>query len=134
MAGTAPARAPPPSISPSLIGASSRAARLRRRKSRSVWNPRNPHRGLGPAAMRFLLILLGGAAGSVARYLAGSAISSRFGARFPVGTMVVNVTGCFLIGLIMTLLTERQPHPYWRLRPVVGVTGRPPTLSRFGGG
>ena len=66
--------------------------------------------------MKYLLILLGGGAGSLARYLAGSALTSRFGTRFPTGTMVVNVTGCFLIGLTMTLLTERlQPHPYWRL-------------------
>ena len=55
--------------------------------------------------MRYLLILLGGGMGSLARYVAGSAIASRFGTRFPTGTMVVNVTGCFLIGLIMTLLT-----------------------------
>src|ERR1039457_159688 len=107
MAGTVRARAPPRSISPSPIGASSRAARLRRRKSRSVWNPPKPLRRLGPAPMKYLLILLGGGVGSLARYVAGSAITSRFGARFPTGTMVVNVTGCFLIGLVMTLLTER---------------------------
>ena len=81
--------------------------------------------------MKFLLILLGGGAGSLARYLAGSAISSRLGARFPTGTMVVNVTGCFLIGLIMTLLTERQPHPYWRLVLVVGFLGGYTTFSSF---
>lgn len=81
--------------------------------------------------MKFLLILLGGGAGSLARYLAGGAISNRFGARFPIGTMVVNVTGCFLIGLIMTLLTERQPHPYWRLALVVGFLGGYTTFSSF---
>ncbi len=81
--------------------------------------------------MKFLLILLGGGVGSLARYFAGSAISSRFGARFPIGTMVVNVTGCFLIGLIMTLLTERQPHPYWRLALVVGFLGGYTTFSSF---
>jgi CrcB protein len=81
--------------------------------------------------MKYLLILLGGGAGSLARYLAGSAIAGRLGARFPVGTMVVNVTGCFLIGLIMTLLTERQPHPYWRLALVVGFLGGYTTFSSF---
>src|ERR1035438_6565043 len=124
MAAAVPARAPPPSISPSPIGASSRAARLRRRKSRSACNPHSP--------MKYLLILLGGGAGSLARYVAGSAITSRFGARFPTGTMVVNVTGCFLIGLTMTLLTERlQPHPYWRLVLVVGFLGGYTTFSSF---
>jgi CrcB protein len=82
--------------------------------------------------MKYILILLGGGVGSLARYVVGSAIASRFGTRFPTGTMVVNVTGCFLIGLIMTLLTERlQPHPYWRLALVVGFLGGYTTFSSF---
>src|SRR5437870_5601978 len=82
--------------------------------------------------MKYLLILAGGGAGSLARYLAGSAIAAKFGARFPVGTMAVNVTGCFLVGLIMTLLTERwQPHPHWRLALVVGFLGGYTTFSSF---
>ena len=45
---------------------------------------------------------------------------------------MVNVTGCFLIGLIMTLLTERlQPHPNWRLALVVGFLGGYTTFSSF---
>src|ERR1017187_3284722 len=131
MAGAVPARAPPPSISPSPIGASSRAARLRRRKSPSAWNPsRTGLPACQPRPMKYLLILLGGGVGSLARYLAGSAITGRFGTRFPTGTMLVNVTGCFLIGLTMTLLTERlQPHPYWRLVLVVGFLGGYTTFS-----
>jgi CrcB protein len=82
--------------------------------------------------MKYLLILVGGGTGSLARYATGTAITSRFAGRFPVGTMVVNVTGCFLIGLIMTLLTERlQPHPYWRLALVVGFLGGYTTFSSF---
>ena len=82
--------------------------------------------------MKYLLILLGGGVGSLARYAAGTAIASRFGARFPAGTMAVNVTGCFLIGLTMTLLTERlEPHPYWRLVLVVGFLGGYTTFSSF---
>ena len=86
---------------------------------------------IGPAPMKYVLILLAGGVGSLARYFASSAIASRFGTRFPTGTMVVNVTGCFLIGLIMTLLTERQPHPYWRLVLVVGFLGGYTTFSSF---
>jgi len=82
--------------------------------------------------MKYLLILLGGGVGSPARYVVGSAIATRFGTRFPAGTMLVNVTGCFLIGLTMTLLTERlQPHPYWRLALVVGFLGGYTTFSSF---
>src|SRR5215467_7506782 len=82
--------------------------------------------------MKYGLILLCGGAGSLARYLVGSAISTRMGARFPWGTMAVNVTGCFLIGLIMALLTERwQPHPNWRLALVVGFLGGYTTFSSF---
>ncbi len=83
--------------------------------------------------MKYLLILLCGGAGSLARYLASTAIATRFGARFPVvGTMTINITGCFVIGLVMTLLTERlQPHPYWRLALVVGFLGGYTTFSSF---
>ena len=45
--------------------------------------------------------------------------------------MLVNVTGCFLIGLIMTVLAERQPHPYWRLALVIGFLGGYTTFSSF---
>jgi len=82
--------------------------------------------------VRYLLILFGGGVGSLARYAAGLAITMRFGSRFPLGTMVVNITGSFLIGLLMTLLTEHfQPHPYWRLALVVGFLGGYTTFSSF---
>jgi CrcB protein len=80
---------------------------------------------------KYLLILLGGAIGSLARYLAGSAIMSRFTGRFPLGTVIINVTGCFLIGVIMTLLTQKAPHPNWRLFLVVGLLGGYTTFSSF---
>ena len=81
--------------------------------------------------MIYLLILAGGGLGSLTRYVAGAAVMSRFGSRFPLGTMVINVTGSFLIGLLMTLFTERQPHPYWRPLLVVGFLGGYTTFSSF---
>ena len=81
--------------------------------------------------MKYLLIMLGGGAGSVARYAVGSLIARRFGIIFPLGTLFVNVTGSFLIGLLMTVLTERLPHPNWRFILVVGFLGGYTTFSAF---
>ena len=81
--------------------------------------------------LKYLLVMLGGGIGSLARYLAGAAISTRFASTAPVGTMIVNITGSFLIGLLMTLLSERLPHPNWRLLLVVGFLGGYTTFSSF---
>ena len=82
--------------------------------------------------MRYLLVALGGGAGSLARYLAASAVTTRFGARFPLGTLAVNVTGSFLIGLLMTWFTERYAaDPALRLLLVVGFLGGYTTFSAF---
>jgi fluoride exporter len=82
--------------------------------------------------VKYLLILMGGGAGSLTRYLAGTAIMTRFAPRFPLGTMAINITGSFLIGLIMTLLTERfQPNENLRLALVVGFLGGYTTFSSF---
>jgi fluoride exporter len=81
---------------------------------------------------RYLVVMLGGATGSLARYLIGTAIMSRMGGRFPMGTFFINVTGSFLIGFTMTLLTQRfSPHPNWQLGLVVGVLGGYTTFSSF---
>jgi len=81
---------------------------------------------------RYLIVMLGGATGSFTRYVLGTAIMNRVGPRFPFGTFVINISGSFLIGLLMTLLTERlQPHPNWRLLLVVGFLGGYTTFSSF---
>jgi CrcB protein len=83
--------------------------------------------------MKYLLIVLGGGVGSLTRYLVGAAIVTRYGMRFPiVGTMTINVTGSFLIGLAMTLITERFAANA-NLRPllVIGFLGGYTTFSSF---
>ena len=81
---------------------------------------------------KYLAVMLGGASGSLVRYVAGTAIMRRFGGRFPLGTLLINITGSFLIGLLMILLTERfKPHPNWRLLLVVGFLGGYTTFSSF---
>jgi CrcB protein len=78
------------------------------------------------------MVLAGGATGSLARFLVGTAIMARTGGRFPFGTVFINISGSFLIGLAMTLLTERfRPHPNWRLFLVVGFLGGYTTFSSF---
>lgn len=78
------------------------------------------------------MVMLGGATGSLTRYIVGTAIMNRFGPKFPLGTFLINVSGSFLIGLLMTLLTERlQPHPNWRFLLVVGFLGGYTTFSSF---
>ena len=81
---------------------------------------------------RYLMVMLGGATGSLARYLLGAAIMNRVGSRFPLGTVVINITGSFLIGFLMTMLTERlSPHPLLRPLLVVGFLGGYTTFSSF---
>jgi CrcB protein len=78
------------------------------------------------------MVMLGGATGSLTRYVVGSAIMNRMGGRFPFGTVFINITGSFLIGFIMTLLTERlSPQPFWRPLLVVGFLGGYTTFSSF---
>ena len=83
--------------------------------------------------MKYLLILLGGGAGSLSRYLVGTAIVTRYGGRFPiVGTMSINVTGSFLIGLLMTLIVERfGANSNMRPLQVIGFLGGYTTFSSF---
>lgn len=81
---------------------------------------------------RYLVVLAGAGLGGLARYVAGSWIMVKYGGRFPLGTFLINVSGSFLIGALMTLFTERfQPHPNWRLFLVVGVLGGYTTFSSF---
>jgi fluoride exporter len=82
---------------------------------------------------RYLAVMIGAAAGGLARYVIGTTVMQRFGGRFPLGTLVVNVTGCFLIGVLMTLFADRPAaHPNWRLLLVTGVLGGYTTFSSFG--
>lgn len=81
---------------------------------------------------RYFAVLAGAGLGGLARYVAGTWIMAKYGGRFPLGTFIINVTGSFLIGVLMMLFTERlQPHPNWRLFLVVGVLGGYTTFSSF---
>ena len=81
---------------------------------------------------RFLLVCLGGAIGSGARYLFSTAMSRAFG-NFPFGTLGVNVIGSFLISLVMALALGKAGAigVDARLFIVTGVLGGFTTYSSF---
>jgi CrcB protein len=79
-----------------------------------------------------LLVALGGALGSVARYLLGGWIAGRLGAAFPYGTFVINLTASFIIGFFLAFAEDRAGiSPYWRLFIAVGFVGGYSTFSTY---
>ncbi|NMC31701.1 MAG: fluoride efflux transporter CrcB [Veillonellaceae bacterium] len=83
--------------------------------------------------LNLLAVAVGGAIGACTRYLVSGWAAGRFGAEFPLGTLIVNVVGCFIIGVFLTLTTERLiVSPYWRLVVAVGFLGGLTTFSSFG--
>src|SRR5215467_9741450 len=56
---------------------------------------------------RTLLVAVGGLIGSVARYLVAGWVQNLNGSEFPLGTLAVNVSGSFILGMVMTLALER---------------------------
>jgi len=82
--------------------------------------------------MQWLMIAIGGAIGSMARYAAVGYITPLFNYRFPVGTFIVNISGSFLIGLAYVLLVEKAVLPSeWRLFFITGILGGFTTFSAF---
>ena len=82
--------------------------------------------------MNYLMVFAGGGFGSVIRFMLGTWIGQHWGRSFPLGTFVINVTGSFLIGFLMTLIAVRViVNPQWRLLLVVGGLGGYTTFSTF---
>ncbi|HEX6627605.1 MAG TPA: fluoride efflux transporter CrcB [Gemmatimonadaceae bacterium] len=81
--------------------------------------------------MIYLLIALGGAGGSILRYLLGGAIQRGSGSGFPIGTMMVNVSGCFLIGILVRQFLNMQLSLELRALLIVGFCGGFTTFSTF---
>jgi len=68
--------------------------------------------------MAYLLAAIGGALGALARWGLSEAVPSPGG--WPWATLLVNVTGCFLLGMLLGILGSRSPQPAW-VPPFVGV-------------
>lgn len=79
-----------------------------------------------------LLIGLGGALGTMFRYLVQVYIGRFTTMAFPVGTLVVNLTGCFLIGLLFALTAKYAWMTVeWRWFLMTGICGGYTTFSSF---
>ncbi len=77
------------------------------------------------------LVGIGGGIGSILRYLASTGIQNKFLSTFPYGTMFVNISGCFLIGVIYALATRNNISPEWRFFLATGICGGYSTFSTF---
>jgi fluoride exporter len=83
--------------------------------------------------LRLLLIAIFGAIGTLARYGLQGIVQIRMGGAFPYGTLIVNLTGCFFLGLIGQFTMNRLViSPDWRVAIAVGFFGGYTTFSSFG--
>src|SRR5580658_162649 len=81
---------------------------------------------------KYLMVGIGGALGSILRFWVGGYVSNRLGVRFPYGTFLINCTGSFLVGFVVTLLAERTHwSPNWRYLIPIGFIGGYTTFSAF---
>jgi len=81
--------------------------------------------------MTLILIAVGGAAGSVLRYLIGGAVQHLSPRGFPIGTLSVNVLGCLLIGILASHFLNVQAAASMRALLIVGFCGGFTTFSAF---
>jgi CrcB protein len=83
--------------------------------------------------LRLILIAIFGAIGTLARYGLQGVVQVRTGGAFPYGTLIVNLSGCFLLGLIGQFTMNRLViSPDWRVAIAVGFFGGYTTFSSFG--
>jgi len=80
--------------------------------------------------VRVVWVGVAGFCGAVSRYWLDGVVSRATRGTFPWGTWVVNISGCFVVGLLATVLTERfLPHPTLRIAVTVGFVGAYTTFS-----
>jgi CrcB protein len=81
---------------------------------------------------KFIVLAIGGAIGTVSRYLTGVYSAKIFGIGFPYGTLIVNSVGSFILSFFMVLFLEKLSlDPLWRLFVAVGFCGSFTTMSSF---
>lgn len=83
--------------------------------------------------MKALLIGLGGLLGTLGRYWLAGLVGERYGESFPLGTLAVNLVGCFLAGLLFYLMQERWlVSQTLRAVVMIGFLGGFTTFSAYG--
>lgn len=83
--------------------------------------------------MKLLLIAVFGAIGTLARYGLQGLIQTRIGSTFPYGTLAINLTGCFFLGLLGQIMLNRViVSPELRMAIAIGFFGGYTTFSSFG--
>jgi CrcB protein len=81
---------------------------------------------------KYFFIAIGGALGSVARFMVGSSVANRMGTRFPYGTLVINITACLIIGMTLEILNRHTNiNPAVRYLLPIGFIGAYSTFSTF---
>jgi len=81
--------------------------------------------------VKLLLLVIGGALGAVTRYEVSTLCARTHGSAFPMGTLYVNLAGCFLIGLVFGLGEVRGISPQFRLFFITGFLGALTTFSTY---
>ena len=81
--------------------------------------------------MIWLLIFVGGGLGSLCRYALAAAVSTRAHLAFPIGTLVVNILGCIIIGIVARQLMNMQTDVMARAAIITGFCGGFTTFSTF---
>ncbi|MEO7933481.1 MAG: fluoride efflux transporter CrcB [Chthoniobacterales bacterium] len=82
----------------------------------------------------YLAVMLGGALGTGLRLALSTWLANRYGETFPIGTLVVNISGCFLIGVFAALTGSDGPlltSPLVRIFVMIGILGGFTTFSSF---
>ena len=82
--------------------------------------------------MKWFLLIVAGALGTLSRYALSGVAYEVFGSRFPYGTLIVNLLGCFLIGLLTSISeTKFLLTPTVRVFLLIGFLGAFTTFSTF---
>jgi len=80
---------------------------------------------------KYLVVGLGGFVGANARFILSNWAGQKWGASFPYGTFIINITGCFILGCFSTLMSRFAWNDNWRLLIGIGFVGAYTTFSTF---